>query len=228
MPVVVDGADPQQFQIEWDQVPTPSEVHDQNMEMLREKATTSQLGGGFPGMVGQGSTTNVTVTGDLGSLPPQAQAQIQALMGNLGKAFDQSAAGTNVIFDQPQVTINGQPVAGMPAGSGSMFDNLQQMAAAVAGNARAANLQPATATVLAAHDAPVSPLAAGRVPGGIVDITLDVRGPDGSAYTATTRVAFSSLERRAKLTQPGIEVPVLVHPANRAHVTIDAGKIPGL
>jgi hypothetical protein len=172
------------------------------------------------------------MTGGLDALPPQTQARIQQLLGNLGQAVGQSAAGGgNVVFEQPQVTVNGQPVAGMSAagmtaGAGSVFEQFQQMAAGMAGHPPA-QLQPATAVVLAAHDAPVPQFAASQAPGGIVDVTLDVRAPDGSAYSTTTRVAFSTPQRRAKVTQPGTELPVLVDPANHSRITIDTSKIPG-
>jgi hypothetical protein len=225
LPVVVDRADPQQFQIEWDQVPTQAELLEQELDTFREQASTAPLDQGFPQVINQGGQQHITVSGaGLGALPPQARERVEQLLGNLGAAFDSSAAGGGVVFETPQVVVNGQQVSG-PAGAGSIFEQFQQMAVAMTGNTPPAQLQPATAVVLAAHEAQVPQFAASQAPGGIVDITLDVHGLDGADYSATTRVAFSTPQRRARVTQPGTEVPVLVDPANRNRVTIDPTRI---
>jgi len=49
---------------------------------------------------------------------------------------------------------------------------------------------------------PVPPSA----PGGVVDITLEIRAPDGTRYTAVTRVGFSTPERRARVATVGTQL----------------------
>jgi hypothetical protein len=84
----------------------------------------------------------------------------------------------------------------------------------------------ATATVLASHTARVPIYASSQAPGGIVDITVNVLLSDGYQYGTKARVAFSTLERRAKATEKGAELPVRVDPADPNHVVIDIDRIP--
>jgi hypothetical protein len=84
----------------------------------------------------------------------------------------------------------------------------------------------ATATILISHNAKVTPFAADQAPGGIVDLWLNVRLADGYEYGTKTRVAFSSVDRRAKATEKGTELPVLVDPADPNRVVIDIDRIP--
>jgi hypothetical protein len=58
-------------------------------------------------------------------------------------------------------------------------------------------------------------------PGGQADITLEITKNDGSFYTATTRIAFSTPERRASIATPGNRLPVRIGPANPSRVVID-------
>lgn len=84
----------------------------------------------------------------------------------------------------------------------------------------------ATATVLNAHNAKVPEFAITQAPGGIVDLILDVRLDDGYQYSTKTRVAFSTTDRRAKATEKGTELPVLVDPQDPNRVVIDIDRIP--
>jgi hypothetical protein len=202
LPVIVDRSDPTQFRIEWDQVPTQAQRIDNEFEIAQERASTVQTGFGS-----NFRSTNITVTdGDLSSLPPEAQQQIQSLLGNLGQALQQGLAGNNanVVIDQPQVTVSG-PHAHQPAPP---------------------NWDQATATVLACHNAKVPTFASNQAPGGIVDLTVDVRLADGYEYSTKTRVAFSTPERRAKVVEKGTELPVRVDPADPNRVVIDIERIP--
>jgi hypothetical protein len=165
LPVIVDRADPTQFRIEWDQVPSVTE------RVERE--------------------ADITVTGaDLSALPPEAQQQIHSLLGNLGQVLQQGFVSA--------------PHAHTPAPDWDV----------------------ATATVLACHNARVPAFAMSQAPGGIVDLTLDVRLADGYEYSTKTRVAFSTPERRAKATEKGTELPVRVDPADPNRVVIDIDRIP--
>lgn len=84
----------------------------------------------------------------------------------------------------------------------------------------------ATATILTCHNAKVPPFAISQAPGGIVDLTLNVRLDDGYEYGTRTRVAFSTPDRRAKATEKGTELPVLVDPDDPNRVVIDIDRIP--
>lgn len=83
-----------------------------------------------------------------------------------------------------------------------------------------------TATVLTAHTAKVPVYASSQAPGGIVDMTLNVLLGDGYQYSTKARVAFSTLERRARVAERGTEVPVRVDPADPTRVVIDIDRIP--
>ncbi|HEV3356709.1 MAG TPA: DUF3592 domain-containing protein [Pseudonocardiaceae bacterium] len=84
----------------------------------------------------------------------------------------------------------------------------------------------ATATILISHHAKVPPFAEDQAPGGIVDLWLNVRLDDGYEYGTKIRVAFSSGDRRAKATEKGTELPVLVDPNDPNRVVIDIDRIP--
>ncbi|HEY4021658.1 MAG TPA: DUF3592 domain-containing protein [Pseudonocardiaceae bacterium] len=84
----------------------------------------------------------------------------------------------------------------------------------------------ATATVLTCHHAKVPEFALNQAPGGIVDLTVDVRLEDGYSYSTKTRVAFSTPERRAKVIEKGTELPVRVDPADPNRIVIDIDQIP--
>ena len=204
LPVIIDRTDPSQFRIEWDQVPTASQRIDQEYELNQERASTMPINPGFS----RTTTTNVVTVngGDLSSLPPETQQQIQSLLGNLGQALQQGLAGDNpnVVVEPPQFTVSA-PHAHSPAPP---------------------NWDRATATVLACHNAKVPAFAMSQAPGGIVDLTLDVKLADGYAYSTKTRVAFSTPERRAKATEKGTDLPVRVDPADPNRVVIDIDQIP--
>ena len=205
LPVIVDRADPTMFRIEWDQVISADERFEQASDLAAERAGTMPLGSAFNTF----NASNVTVSGgDLSSLPPETQQQIQSLLGNLGQALQQGLAGgnPNIVVEAPQVTVNGQhvPHAHSPA----------------------PNWDQAIATVLTCHNAKVPMAAMDQAPGGIVDLTLEVRLTDGYEYSTKTRVAFSTPERRARATVKGAELPIRVDPADPNRVVIDIDRIP--
>jgi hypothetical protein len=84
----------------------------------------------------------------------------------------------------------------------------------------------ATATVLTCHTAHVPTSASEQAPGGIVDLTINVLLSDGYQYGTKTRVAFSTLERRARATEKGAQLPVRVDPADPNRIVIDIDRIP--
>jgi hypothetical protein len=206
LPVVVDRADPSQFRIEWDQMPTAAERVEVGSAVTHERASTAPVNPGF-------DTNNITVTGgDLSSLSPEAQQQVQSLLGNLGQVLQQGLAGGNAdtVVEQPQVTVDGEPGTVHPPHAHTPAPGWDQ----------------ATATVLTCHNAKVPAIAVNQAPGGIVDLTLDVLLADGYEYSTKTRVAFSTLERHAKATEKGTELPVRVDPADPNRVVIDIDRIP--
>jgi hypothetical protein len=82
----------------------------------------------------------------------------------------------------------------------------------------------ASAVVLAVHDVPgvVEP----RGPGSsLVNLTLDVTRADGSSYSTSSRIGFSTPARRAAVATVGHRVPVLVNPALPQQVTVDLSRI---
>lgn len=143
LPVIVDRADPTQFRIEWDQVPTVT-------ERVESEADVNPAAGALPAEVHQ------------------------------------------------------QTHAHTPA----------------------PNWEMATATVRTCHTAKVPAFAIRQAPGGIVDLTLDVRLDNGYEYGTKTRVAFSTPQRRAKATEKGTELPIRVDPADPSRVVIDIDRIP--
>jgi hypothetical protein len=146
LPVIVDRADPTQFRIEWDQVPTVTERVESRAEID-------------------------TAFSAFSALPPEAQQQMHA-------------------------------------------------------HTPAPNWEVATATVRTCHTAKVPAFAVRQAPGGIVDLTLDVRLANGYEYGTKTRVAFSTPERRAKASEKGTELPIRVDPADPNRVVIDIDRIP--
>jgi hypothetical protein len=90
-----------------------------------------------------------------------------------------------------------------------------------------AGLVRADATVLAAHDVAIPPGVPGAPPGGLVDLTFDVRFPTGDpGYATTTRIAFGTPERRAQIAVVGQTWPVLVNPNVRDQIALDTNRIP--
>jgi hypothetical protein len=88
------------------------------------------------------------------------------------------------------------------------------------------NGRPGTAIVRAARDVVLPPMMAGMVPGGLVDLVLEVTSPESPApYTAHTRLAFSTPQRRAMLSTPGTQLPVRIDPATPTHVVIDTSEL---
>jgi hypothetical protein len=87
----------------------------------------------------------------------------------------------------------------------------------------APHLEEATATVLSVDEAPLPP--AMLPPGGIVDITLGVTRTDDTRYTTTTRIGFSTPERRAVVARPGATLRVWINPDSPAAVTIDTAGL---
>jgi hypothetical protein len=83
-----------------------------------------------------------------------------------------------------------------------------------------ARFEHASAEVVAVNDINLPGGIGTMVPGGIVDLALDVARTDGTRYTAHTRTAFNTPDRRAAVATIGTRLDVLVDPANPATVVI--------
>ena len=82
--------------------------------------------------------------------------------------------------------------------------------------------QRATGTVLAVAE--LSP--PGLPPGAsAADVTFQVQLPDGTSYTAASRIGFSAPDRRARVAVPGAEVPLRVDPADRSRIAVDVAAL---
>lgn len=123
-----------------------------------------------------------------------------------------AAAGARGVFGDP-----GRPQPGAPGGGLTP----EQAAAMV----DAGSGQRGTAVVVAVSDVPVPPGVPGAPPAGVADLTLQVTRADGTAYTARTRLAFSTPERRGRIAVPGAELPVLLDPASPDRIAIDTAAL---
>jgi hypothetical protein len=203
LPVLVDRADPRRLRIEWDDVSTGRQRGRQAAQAQAEWMAAAAAGGA-PGAGPFG-------TGDLSALPPQFQSAIAGFQEAM-----QGLSGTyTTVTGAP-----GRPAPGTPGGGTTP----EQAAQAFADTS---SMRPATAVVLAAHEVSIPAGMAGGAGAGVVDITLDITAPDGSAYTTVTRISFSTPERRAMVTATGTRLPVLIDPADRSRVVIDIGRGPG-
>ena len=116
-----------------------------------------------------------------------------------------------------------RPLPGQARGGLTPEDSAQ---AALDGGFRL-GLVRADATVLAAHDVAIPPGVPGAPPGGLVDLTFDVRFPTRDpGYATTTRIAFGTPERRAQIAVVGRTWPVLVNPNVRDQIALDTNRIP--
>lgn len=241
LPVVVDRADPQRLRVKWDEIPTGRERGRQAAqgaaELLAQQMGAGPSGTGpvgpasgspFSGSSSSGSPSEATFsTGDISAMPEQ----IQRLVAGIEQAARQAMDGSGTPAGQswvnvtvgPEVTVlgaPGRPAPGAPGGGTTP----EQAAQAVAGRS---GMQEATAVVLAAHEVSVPFGMPGASPGGVVDITLDVNGPDGSTYSTVTRISFSTAERKARIAVPGGTLPVLIDPSDRSRIVIDTRRLSG-
>lgn len=251
LPVLVDRADPQRLRIKWDEIPTGRERGRQAAQAAAE-LLAQQMGAGpsgtapagpasgsafsgspfsgtpFSGSSSSGSPFEATFsTGDISAMPEQIQRMVAGIEQAARQAMDGSGtpAGqswVNVTVG-PEVTVLGAPGRPAPGAPGGGMTP-EQAAQAVAGRS---GMQEATAVVLAAHEVSVPAGMPGASPGGVVDITLDVSGPDGSTYSTVTRISFSTPERRARIAAPGSTLPVLIDPSDRSRIVIDTRRLSG-
>lgn len=92
-------------------------------------------------------------------------------------------------------------------------------------SAGGAGLQPATGRVLAVHEVVVPAGLSGAGAGGTTDLTLDVALADGTGYSTSMRITFSTPEKHDAIAIVGRSLPVLVNPAAHDQVMIDTSKL---
>ncbi|MEF2978927.1 hypothetical protein [Subtercola sp. YIM 133946] len=93
-------------------------------------------------------------------------------------------------------------------------------------SAEAAELQrtgtPAEATIRAAARVDVPQAMLPGADASLWDLSLTVTRADGSTYEAQTRVGFRSDERRRRLGEVGLSIPVRVDPTDDSRVAVDS------
>jgi hypothetical protein len=126
----------------------------------------------------------------------------------------------------PGLVVLGDPARPLPGQTGGGLTPEESAQAALDGGLRV-GLVRAEATVLAAHDVAMPAGVPDAPPGGLVDLTFDVKFPTGDpGYATTTRIAFGTPERRAQIAAVGQTWPVLVNPNVRDQIALDTNRIP--
>lgn len=189
----------------------------------RVQAAMSEMfgafGGNFGGMAGGHGGINEAHIARLEHLAERMGGANGARISGIIDTLRQAAATSGTTTPQYDPPQYGPPQTGVTAPQdaaphgGFTADQAQGFLAGGAG-------QPATAVVAEVTD--VEPeFGAFPPPGGIVDIRLEITKPDGSFSVATTRIGFSSPERRAAVATVGNRLQVRVDPLNPANVVID-------
>lgn len=230
LPALIDRADPAKFVILWDEAKQPTandRLKQQALQAAQAQAdmmNAAQQHGfqhsGQPGFQQPGQPPIVITGGQsmtISQLPPETRARVQAAMQ---QAFEGMGGLSNLTGKEGARDIlnafgmgNRQDTP-PPHGGFSAAESAQFLAGGAG--------ERATAVVTAVTEVPVPPgVGAFAPPGGQADLSLEITKSDGSFYTATTRVAFSSSERRASIARPGNRLSVLIDPANPSRVAID-------
>jgi hypothetical protein len=197
LPVTVDLADPKQFRIEWDQVPTGREAAEKLAERLRNEQVKAFSNESLP-------RTRSGI--NAGSHAEDAWKQKLEPDPSGDHAFPHIWREVKYAETSPAL-VNGLTP--------------QQTELVLSGAAAALGLVPTSAKVLAAQEAGPS-----SAPGGTWDITVSVTDPNGGAgWEAVTRMSFSSPERRELRTAPGNELPVLVDPDRHNRIIVDVARL---
>ncbi|MCU1513033.1 MAG: hypothetical protein JWO10_123 [Microbacteriaceae bacterium] len=145
-----------------------------------------------------------------GGIPAQAQSMIDDIIAR-------AKAGGATVSTSYETTVVGAPGRAQPGGVGGGLTPEQA--------ASGTGLQPATATVLAAHDVVMPAGLTGAGDGGTTDLTLDVTLADGTAYSTSMRITFSTPDKHDLICAIGRRLPVLVNPASRDQIAIDTARL---
>ncbi|WP_194896405.1 hypothetical protein [Catenulispora pinisilvae] len=212
LPVLVDRSRPYKFKILWKQVLTGKQYREnqrlQDLQRAHETAARMAAGDTNAGT----NPMDAFFSGGTGLLGGTTfSAGTRRMFTNGGGNVDLTQAVTSAIAE----AFGGHQ-------SGAWGESNVHVQIVGDGGAPVVNGRPATAVVRAASDVTLPGFVGGMVPGGVVDMTLEVTPPDGGdRYPAQLRMAFSSPERRAQVATPGTEIPVLVDPNLPTHVVID-------
>ena len=210
LPVMVDLARPDKVRFLWKQVPTRQQyLAEQEARSMQQAAQTAarmaeQMRFGIQNPFGTGPADADPFSSGFGgstgfSAGPGLSGDLaSAVTAAISQAFGGHAQGA-----WTDSNVHVEIVNGMPGGP-------------------IVNGRPGTAVVRAADEVALPPMMAGMVPGGLVDLTLDVTSQESfEPYTVRTRLAFSTPQRRARVSTPGTRLPVLIDPAAPTRVVID-------
>jgi hypothetical protein len=205
LPVVVDRADPTNFQIQWDQV---IKQDWQAIEQQRAMDAATRMAGGEGALGGGGF--------GLGGFGGGNPGLVEARMARAAEAL--RAAGID-----PSILNSADGNVHVHISGAGGADQARALLATFGSHQHAGPTVPATGVVRDVHDLP-SPILA-RQGMTMTDIVMDVTRPDGSVYRATTRLGFRTPQRRAAIATPGTTVPLLVDANDPARVSIDVGRM---
>lgn len=206
LPVTIDRNDPTRLKIRWEAVPSNAQLAHALAEQQAAAAPASPAPAGAP----------TAADGLPAGLPPEAAAMVADIVARA------RAAGATVTTDVTTSVVGADGRAAPGASGGGLTP--AESAQAVSGGAAALGLQPMNARVLAAHRIAV-PAGMPDAPGGTWDLTLDVVGPGGTGWSSTTRISFSSAERRATVAAIGRTLPVLADPVRHDRLAIDTTRL---
>jgi hypothetical protein len=153
-------------------------------------------------------------------------AQFVILWDEIAKPDPRQEALQEAARVAAQMSDNGAPSAGSPgptiAGASDRILRLAAEHQSVMETVRLASSgEQATAVLTGIRDVPVPQAALPGPTASLCDLTLQVNRPDGSSYTAQTRIGFRNASRRAAIAVIGGVLPVRVDPADPARVAID-------
>lgn len=208
LPVVVDRARPAKLKILWKQVPTEKQyranLQAQQLQQAAETAARMAAGDTTAGTATPGNLFGTIFSG--GGSPFAGGGTFAG--GNFAGGGDLAQAVTNAIseaFGGQSNTAWSESHVHVEINDGApILDGI-----------------PATAVVTAAQEVNAPAFFGRIVPGGIVDLTLEVTPPTGEPYTTHTRLVFSTPERRARIATPGTRLPIRFDPTRPTRVEVD-------
>ncbi|MEZ0112031.1 hypothetical protein ABH920_006050 [Catenulispora sp. EB89] len=202
LPVVVDRARPAKLKILWKQVPTEKQyranVQAQQMKQAAETAARMAAGDTTAGTATPGNLFGTIFSGNSSTFAGGGDFAGGDLAQAVTNAISEAFGGqSNTAWSESHVHVeinDGAPI----------LDGI-----------------PATAIVTAVQDVNAPAFFGRIVPGGIVDLTLEVMPPTGEPYTTHTRLVFSTPERRARIATPGTQLPIRFDPTRPTRVEVD-------
>ena len=203
LPVIVDRAQPDRIRILWKQVPTEKQykANLQAQQMQQAAETAARMAAG--------DTT-------AGATPPGGFFVMGGdVFGRSGSSADSSSVGG----DLAQAVTNA--IAEAFGGQSTTAWTESHVHVEINDGAPIRDGIPATAVVIAAQEVEAPAFFGQIVPGGIVDMTLEVTPQQGAPYTTHTRLVFSTPERRARIATPGTRLPIRIDPTRPMRIEVD-------